>query len=133
MGARFSRRSFLQASSAVTLAGISGLSANSKPLPYAPGPFRGMLCLFSKPVPQLSWQELAASAKRAGFGGIDLTVRTGGHVMPQRAAEDLPKAVAAIRAEGLEVPMLTTELVRGDDPTAGAHSKHRRQALHSLH
>lgn len=119
MGARFSRRSFLQASSAVTLAGISGLSANSKPLPYAPGPFRGMLCLFSKPVPQLSWQELAASAKRAGFGGIDLTVRTGGHVMPQRAAEDLPKAVAAIRAEGLEVPMLTTELVRGDDPTAG--------------
>ena len=38
--------------------------------------------------------------------------------MPQRAAEDLPKAVAAIRAEGLEVPMITTELVSGDDPTA---------------
>jgi len=66
----------------------------------------------------LTWQELAASAKRAGFGGIDLTVRTGGHVMPQRAAEDLPKAVAAIRAEGLEVPMLTTELVNAGDPTA---------------
>jgi len=58
------------------------------------------------------------SAKRADFGGIDLTVRTGGHVLPQRAARDLPKAVSAIRAEGLEVPMLTTELVRGDDPTA---------------
>jgi sugar phosphate isomerase/epimerase len=38
--------------------------------------------------------------------------------MPARAAEDLPKAVAAIRAEGLEVPMITTELVRADDPTA---------------
>jgi sugar phosphate isomerase/epimerase len=66
----------------------------------------------------LTWQELAKDAKSAGFGGIDLTVRGGGHVMPQRAAEDLPKAVAAIRAKGLEVPMLTTELVRGDDPTA---------------
>jgi len=38
--------------------------------------------------------------------------------MPQRAVEDLPKAVTAIRAEGLEVPMITSELVSGDDPTA---------------
>jgi sugar phosphate isomerase/epimerase len=76
--------------------------------------------LFSKSVPQLTWQELARSAKRAGFGGIDLTVRHDGHVMPKRAAEDLPKAVAAIRTEGLEVPMITTELTRADDPTAAA-------------
>jgi len=67
----------------------------------------------------LNWRELATSSKRAGFGGIDLTVRRDGHVMPERAAEDLPKAVAAIRAEGLEVPMITTALVRADDPTAG--------------
>ena len=85
---------------------------------YAPAPFRGTLCLFSKSVPQLNWQELAIACKRAGFGGIDLTVRRDGHVMPLRAAEDLPKAVAAIRAEGLEVPMITTELTRADDPTA---------------
>jgi sugar phosphate isomerase/epimerase len=61
---------------------------------------------------------LAQSAKRVGFRGIDLTVRSGGHVLPQRAAVDLPKAVAAIRGEGLEVPMITTELVAADDPTA---------------
>jgi sugar phosphate isomerase/epimerase len=66
----------------------------------------------------LSWQELAQSAKRAGFGGIDLTVRPAGHVLPQRVVEDLPKAVEAIRGEGLEVPMITTELVAADDPTA---------------
>jgi sugar phosphate isomerase/epimerase len=82
------------------------------------GPFRGTICLFSKPVPQLNWHELAASAKQAGFGGIDLTVRRGGHVMPDRASEDLPKAVAAIRGEGLEVPMITTELLSADHPTA---------------
>jgi sugar phosphate isomerase/epimerase len=66
----------------------------------------------------LSWQELAQRAKRAGFGGIDLTVRGAGHVLPQRVVEDLPRAVAAIRAEGLDVPMITTELVAADDPTA---------------
>lgn len=113
-----SRREFLQVSSASAIAG--GVAFSSKPAaaPAARGPFRGTLCLFSKPVPQLHWRELAASVKSAGFGGIDLTVRPGGHVLPERAAEDLPRAVEAIRAEGLEVPMITTELVTVDDPTA---------------
>jgi L-ribulose-5-phosphate 3-epimerase len=122
MHKHFSRREFLQVSSATAVAGAVGFS--SRPLLAAPagtrGPFRGTLCLFSKPVPQLSWTELAQAAKRAGFGGIDLTVRSEGHVLPQRAATDLPKAVAAIRAEGLEVPMITTALVSADDPNAGA-------------
>ncbi|HZC44381.1 MAG TPA: sugar phosphate isomerase/epimerase family protein [Acidobacteriaceae bacterium] len=82
------------------------------------GPFRGTLCLFSKPVPQLGWSELAQSAKQAGFGGIDLTVRPEGHVLPERVTMDLPKAVAAIRAEGMEVPMISTGLVNAADPTA---------------
>ncbi|HMD86521.1 MAG TPA: sugar phosphate isomerase/epimerase family protein [Terriglobia bacterium] len=118
MGKQLSRRTFLQVSSAATLATARVLAASPVPVPPVPGPFRGTLCLYSKPVPQLTWQELAQSAKRAGFEGIDLTVRRGGHVMPQRVAEDLPKAVGAIRAEGLDVPMITTELVSADDPTA---------------
>ena len=81
-------------------------------------PYRGTFCFFSKVVPQLNWQELAKSVKAAGFGGVDLTVRGGGHVVPQRVAEDLPKAVEAIHAEGLEVPMITTGLTRAEDPTA---------------
>jgi L-ribulose-5-phosphate 3-epimerase len=113
-----SRREFLQASSAAacasTLPGTLGLAAQ----PPATGPYRGTFCLFSKPVPQLSWLELARSAKRAGFGGIDLTVRSEGHVFPKNVVEDLPNATAAIRGEGLEVSMLTTELLSADDPTA---------------
>jgi L-ribulose-5-phosphate 3-epimerase len=113
-----SRRAFLQASSALAgaVAWPAGF-ASAEPA-AARGPFRGTLCLFSKPVPQLNWQELAQAAKRAGFGGIDLTVRSGGHVVPERAEADLPQAVAAIRDAGLEVPMITTELLTGDDPTA---------------
>ncbi|MGO8718583.1 MAG: sugar phosphate isomerase/epimerase family protein [Acidobacteriaceae bacterium] len=120
MNKPLSRREFLQASSATAMASAVALSAwPATPVQAAArGPFRGTLCLFSKPVPQLSWRELAQSAKRAGFGGIDLTVRPEGHVLPERAATDLPKAVAAIRAEGLEVPMISTALVNAVDPTA---------------
>ena len=118
MNEYFSRRDFLQATP--VMAGALAFSA--RVLTATPtarrGPFRGTLCLFSKPVPQLSWAELAEGAKRAGFGGIDLTVRAGGHVLPERVASDLPQAVAAIRSEGLEVPMITTELLSANDPAA---------------
>ena len=129
MSEHISRREFLQATPVV--AGALALSTGvSKAMPApkpcggddtaatAHGPFRGTLCFFSKPVPQLSWPELAESARRAGFGGIDLTVRAGGHVLPERVTTDLPQAVAAIRSAGLEVPMITTELHSADDPAA---------------
>jgi sugar phosphate isomerase/epimerase len=66
----------------------------------------------------MDWRRLAQAAGGVGFGGIDLTVRSGGHVQPERAADDLPKAVAIIREEGLEVPMITTALTSAADPTA---------------
>jgi L-ribulose-5-phosphate 3-epimerase len=113
-----SRREFVQVSSAAAWASAVPLSAAAQGASPVGHPYRGVLCFFSKPVPQLDWRALAQSAKRAGFGGIDLTVRRGGHVLPERAAEDLPKAVAAIREEGLEVPMITAELISADDPTA---------------
>jgi sugar phosphate isomerase/epimerase len=116
-----SRRKFLQASSAL-VSSVALPSAVTTPAARSvlTGAFRGTLCLFSKPVPQLNWQELAAHAREAGFGGIDLTVRSGGHVLPERAATDLPQAVAAIRAAGLEVPMITTELLSADSPHANS-------------
>lgn len=63
-----SRREFLQASSA--LAGAVALPPGFGATAARPnrGPFRGTLCLFSKPVPQLTRQELARSARIAGFG-----------------------------------------------------------------
>lgn len=66
----------------------------------------------------MSWQQLSQAVKKLGFGGVDLTVRPGGHVLPERAAEDLPKAVAAIKAEGVSVPMISTGLTSPSEPTA---------------
>ncbi len=67
------------------------------------------ICLFSKHLPDLNWADLARYTREAGFDGIDLTVRKAGHVLPERAAEDLPKAVTTIRDGGMDIPMITTD------------------------
>jgi L-ribulose-5-phosphate 3-epimerase len=102
------RRNFIKSASAFAAASM---------LPKMAG-FSGAICLFSKHLPTMDWARMAQAVKKLGFGGIDLTVRPGGHVLPERASEDLPKAVAAIRAEGLSAPMITTALTSAHDPTA---------------
>src|SRR5215510_4941883 len=102
------RRNFIKSAYAFAAASV---------LPKTTG-FSGAICLFSKHLPSMDWARMAQAVKKLGFGGIDLTVRPGGHVSPESAAEDLPKAVAAIRSEGLSVPMITTGLTSAQDPTA---------------
>jgi L-ribulose-5-phosphate 3-epimerase len=115
MVSEISRRGFLGALSGAAC----GVPWEEKALkPPIRGSYKGTLCLFSKPLPGMDWQQLAQAAGRVGFAGIDLTVRPGGHVRPEHVAEDLPKAVAAIRGAGLEVPMITTALTTADEPAA---------------
>ena len=66
-------------------------------------------------MPTLDGRGLARTLKPLGFGGVDLTARPGGHVDPKRVAQDLPVFVAAIREEGLLVPMITTDLTSIED------------------
>ena len=98
----------------VALAG-AGMFAHGR---ASASPGRPPLCLFSKHLPKLNYTELAHTVKQMGFDGIDLTVRPGGHVLPERAAEDLPRAVETIRGQGLAVSMITTGLVSASDPAA---------------
>ena len=107
-----SRRHFLQ------LATATALTTAMPGVASATTGFHGTFCLFSKHLPQLNWPTLANTVKQLGFGGVDLTVRAQGHVLPERAAEDLPQAVAAIRKAGLSVPMISTNLLSATDPTA---------------
>ncbi|MBL8190138.1 MAG: sugar phosphate isomerase/epimerase [Acidobacteria bacterium] len=111
-----SKRNFLKAMAAVTCASANELTSTRPSI--SPNGFEGTLCLFSKHLPSLSWQQLAQTVKKLGFSGVDLTVRPGGHVLPERTVEDLPKAVAAIQTQGLSVPMITTGLTSANDPTA---------------
>jgi sugar phosphate isomerase/epimerase len=121
---QWSRRGFLGAATAACAAVASPARALARPERAAEpaaaprAPFAGKLCFFTKPLPEMDWRRLSRSVKQLGFDGLDLTVRPGGHVLPERAAEDLPKAVATAREEGLDVPMITTALTSADDPTA---------------
>ena len=94
----------------------TGGAAAQQP-PASPGG-RSPLCMFSKHLPELDWTALGRAVKGIGFDGVDLTVRAKGHVLPERAAEDLPRAIEAIKAQGVRVPMITTELTTASDPTA---------------
>ena len=77
-----------------------------------------VFCLFSKHLPELTWGDLGRAVQDAGFEGVDLTVRPGGHVLPERAADDLPRAVEALIAQGVKVPMITTDLTSANVPIA---------------
>lgn len=74
-------------------------------------------CIFSK---HLQWIKdyatLGVTAAELGFDGVDLAVREGGHVLPERVADDLPKAHAAIKKAGLAVPMITTNITDARHP-----------------
>jgi sugar phosphate isomerase/epimerase len=78
------------------------------------------VAIFSKHLQFLQGEELAKGAKEIGFDGVDITVRTGGHVDPARVAEDLPPLVKMLRANGLEVPMITSGILDADTPYAEA-------------
>lgn len=74
------------------------------------------LCIFSKHLQFLDYDAMAETAAEIGFDGVDLTVRPGGHVLPERVEEDLPRAVEAVRKADLEVNMMTTRITDPDDP-----------------
>jgi sugar phosphate isomerase/epimerase len=74
------------------------------------------LCIFSKHLQWLDYEDMARAAVKLGFDGIALTVRPGGHVEPERAERDLPRAVEMVRKEGIDVFMLTTGITDPSDP-----------------
>jgi sugar phosphate isomerase/epimerase len=119
-----SRRNFiaksLLASAALTGSIGKGHSATmenpnaSTPASAGPGAFT--INIFSKTLHWLDYQQMAEAAAEMGFDGIDLTVRPEGHVLPERVAEDLPRAFDAIKKAGLNIYMITTAINRADDP-----------------
>jgi sugar phosphate isomerase/epimerase len=76
------------------------------------------VAIFSKHLQFLAGEEMAQAAAGIGFDGVDITVRKGGHVEPERVRQDLPPLVGIIRKHGLEVPMITVDIVDTQTPFA---------------
>ncbi len=112
MAPGISRRALLGGAAGVACARPAS-AAHEKPARH-----KLKVAVFSKPLQFLAGQELARAAADIGFDGIDLTVRKGGHVEPERVKQDLPPLVAMIRQHGLETPMITAGIVDTRTPFA---------------
>ena len=67
-------------------------------------------CAFVKYIQELPYDRLAETVAELGFDGIEATVREGGHVLPERVEEDLPKLVEALRQHDLEVGVMASSV-----------------------
>jgi sugar phosphate isomerase/epimerase len=76
------------------------------------------VAVFSKHLQFVQGEELAKVAAGAGFDGIDIALRKGGHIEPATVAKDLPALVAILRQHELEVPMVTTDIADTETPFA---------------
>jgi len=113
-----SRKKFI-ASAALAAAGLPfGLSAlANQPASYPDNTSSNLsanekikVSIFSKHMHWLNYADMAVLTAQLGFDGIDLTVRPDGHVLPERVADDLPKAVEAIEKAGLKVYTIVTNI-----------------------
>jgi sugar phosphate isomerase/epimerase len=80
--------------------------------------------LFSKHLQFLDYEQAGHHTANMGFAGLDLTVRPGGHVLPEYVETQLPKAMEAIRRAGSQCQLMTTSVEDADSRT-------ERRVLHT--
>jgi sugar phosphate isomerase/epimerase len=105
------RRDFLKTAGLVASAVAAADTKAAKCETISAGP---VPCLFSKPLHNRKFEELPALLPKLGVKAVDLTCRPKGHVLPERAKDDLPKAVQRLRDGGIAVPMITTGILDAD-------------------
>lgn len=127
---RTTRRAFLNRSFFAATGIAAGLNQNiiTGHLPGSPAkpavisgsadPDAFKISIFSKHLQWLDYEGMAKAIADMGFDGADLTVRPGGHVLPENVVSDLPKAVEALAKYGKKVYMITTSIIDADDPVS---------------
>lgn len=74
------------------------------------------IAAFSKHLAGLPLEEVAARLSAMGIQAVDLTVRPGGHVEPERVEDELPAAEQALATAGVSVAMITTAIIDAHPP-----------------
>jgi sugar phosphate isomerase/epimerase len=96
-----SRRTFLRTTATAALAA---------PLTRAAEPAWPVIT-FTKPFQQAGYARTAEIVSDVGWRGIELPLRAKGQIEPERVEEELPKMVEALKARGLSVDLITTDIV----------------------
>jgi len=112
------RRDFLKQTSLTALTAAALPATTSFGAPAAAKKLPWKFCAFEKPVMFLNYDDTAELFAELGFDGIEAAVRPGGHVLPERVEEDLPKFVEALKKHGLGITVLTSGIGRADQPNA---------------
>ena len=113
-----SRREFVTRAAAAGLT-MKALGTASRAADASASPRREaepVIAVFSKHLQWLPFADVGPVIAESGFRAVDLTVRPGGHVLPERVEEDLPRAVETLRKSGLTVPLITTAITDATDP-----------------
>jgi len=116
---RLNRREFVfRAGAAAATLGALGPAASRAFAATTERRDEPVIAVFSKHLQWLPVAEIGPLIVASGFRAVDLTVRPGGHVLPERVEEDLPRAVETLGKYGLTVPMITTAITDARDPLA---------------
>src|SRR5436309_13818479 len=91
------------------------------PSPTAVPAGKPLLTLYSISLQWADYEEADDTAAKAGWPAIGWTVRGGGSVLPENVTRDLPKAVAAAKKAGLQVPIIITPVRDADYQYAEAY------------
>lgn len=76
-------------------------------------------CAFTKFLGAYDYEQLASEIAAAGFDGIEVTARKqDSYIHPEHAADELPKLTEMLAKHGLEITILTTDILRADEPHA---------------
>lgn len=73
------------------------------------------VCLYSKVLIKVGYIDLPMIVQGLGFDGVDLSVEPDGHVIPEKAGNQLMPALEALTGAGLDVPMITTALTKAQE------------------
>lgn len=113
-----SRRHFIKNATAITggmvisgpLAASQISSSNNKRPIHA----------FTKCLQFLDYNKMAELLARNGFDGADLTVRSGGQILPENVRKGLPAAFTALRKAGIGTEMIVTNINDAKHPDTKA-------------
>ncbi len=107
---QMTRRSFLQLAAAAPFAAVA---ANNEL--FAPP-----LAVFSKVYQEvkLSFEQSAEVTAAAGLDGIDCPVRAGGEILPEHAADEMPRYDEVLRQHKMKMLLITTGITGVASPNA---------------
>src|SRR5438309_9275557 len=71
---------------------------------------------FSKPFQDLGHEETADTVAEIGWDGIECPVRSKGQIEPERAPDELPRLVEALKKRDRDVSLLATDITSVSEP-----------------